>query len=519
MFTKKTIIQKTAQVGRLTAISRILGMAREMLTTRYLGANAFSDVFIAAFSIPNALRKIFAEGALSAAFVPEIVRVVRIGGPASAGGIMTLAFIIFQGMVITLCGLIIWQAEFVMKIRVPGFLPEQILYGSEFLRILAPFIFFLSSSSLLAGALHAVARFGVPAFGPIVLNVAFITSLLLCLWLNLPIQLLCVGILCGGVLLLAMHIVAYLRAEFSFKKVTRADVACIISLMPRFFFSLIAMSTVEVKLFIDSQFASYLAPGTVSLIYYAERFLGIPLGILVTSFATVLLPHLSRVQKQAPQRLNFYLLESFKLVYWVIIPVMFIMGFLAHDIFITLFVSQKFSIASAHHAGTILRVYVLGLFFYAISKILHNFFFSFNATWIPACVSIASAFFNIGLNIVLMRAWQAPGLVMASNIAVGCEMVAMLFILAYWFKMPFALRHFLPFMARSTAHSIAHCTLFVALFYGTSYVLKTLFFAHQHLIFASILFWAWVGPLLCVTALIFVRTRKAMGIHFYFLDE
>lgn len=279
------------------------------------------------------------------------------------------------------------------------------------------------------------------------------------------------------------------------------------------------MSTVEIKLFIDSQFASYLAPGSVSLIYYAERFLGIPLGIFATSFATVLLPHLSRINKQMPQRLNFYLLESFKLIYWVTLPVTCIMGFLASDIFITLFTSEKFSITHAYQAGFMLQVYLLGLFFYSINKLLHNFFFSFNATWIPASISIVSAIVNIGLNIVLLNMWQGPGLIMASNIAVVGEMIAMLIILAYKFKIPFALSHFIPFMARATIHAGISCLGFILLFYNIRYLLQTILPPEWQVIFNGILFWAWVAPLICLFTLTFVRTRKIMDIRLYFFDE
>jgi len=517
--TKKSMLAHTLHVGRLTAISRFLGMIREMLMANYLGANALSDVFIAAFSIPNALRKIFAEGALSAAIVPEIVRIVRQEGQKSVSNIMTSCLIIFQGMVLVLCALIMWHAEFIMKIRVPGFSPEQLSYGAQLLRILAPFIFFLSSSSLLASALHSIARFGVPAFGPILLNIAFIVSILLCIWFNFSIKFLCFGILFGGFLLLMLHLAAYMQAQFFFGRMVLTDISRIRSVLGHFFFSAIAMSTVELKLIIDSQFASYLPEGSLSLIYYAERFMGIPLGIFATSFAVVLLPYLSRVCKEAPEQLHFYLLESFKLVFWVVIPVMMIMGFLAPDIFITLFSSKKFDLFHAQQAGVVLQVYLLGLFFYSINKTLHNFFFSFQATWIPATVSIVSAFFNVGLNVIMMRFFLAPGLILASNIAVGGEMIAMVIILAYWFEVPLDVSRFCNFMVRSTLHALGHIIIFLSLFYGIKQCMIFLFPGHQQLLFTTILFWAWVCPILGLIALSLLYTRRFAGIDLYFLDE
>jgi len=519
MLSRKHIIQKTTVIGGLTAISRVLGMAREMLMTRYLGANVLSDIFITAFSIPNALRKIFAEGALAAVCVPEIVRTVRSGGPKSVGGLMTVAFIIFQSIVILLCGLIMWQAEWVVMLRAHGFAsdPAKVAQSAEFLRILAPYIFFLSSSSLLAGALHAVARFWVPAFGPILLNIVFIATILLCIAFNLPIMVLCAGILLSGLLLLVSHLIAYFHAQFSFGRITRADLIQCGNMLIKFFFSAIAMSAVEVKLIIDSNFASYLPEGTISLIYYAERFMGIPLGIFATAFSTVLLTHLARICKEARARLPFYLLESAKLVYWVTVPVMLVMAFFAHDIFITLFASKKFSLVQAHHAGTILQVYLLGLFFYSINKILLNFYFGFQATWIPSLIAITSALANYILNFFLVSWWGAPGLVLASNIATCGETIAMTLILYYLFNIPFAVKRFGIFLLRATAHIIAHMGVLILLYKVVAHLLEYLAPAHHHLLFETIIFWFWTGPLVSMVALSFVFTRNIAKLDLYFI--
>lgn len=186
---KKSILSKTIQVGGSTAISRILGVMREVLLGNYLGPSVLFDSFITAFKIPNSLRKIFAEGALSASFVPTIVTMMKSGDKGHINAFMSRSFIVIEGILIALCTLIFWQAEGVIRAIMPGWfighesvhvlgfpLPAawfgfgqalpQVATAVLFLRILIAFIVFISSSALVASVLQAVNHFFVPAFSP-----------------------------------------------------------------------------------------------------------------------------------------------------------------------------------------------------------------------------------------------------------------------------------------------------------------------------------------------------------------
>ena len=167
MLTRKSIMKKTAQVASSTLISRFLGVLREILTVRYMGASALSDAYITAFKVPNTLRRLFAEGALSAAFVPTVVQKIKAGGKQSVASMMTLGFLVFESMVLLICLLTILYADSFIALIAPGFSPEQIENSGLFLRILMPFLFFVSSSALLTGPLQAVGHFFIPAFGPV----------------------------------------------------------------------------------------------------------------------------------------------------------------------------------------------------------------------------------------------------------------------------------------------------------------------------------------------------------------
>src|SRR5579872_208309 len=199
---RKSIIQKTIQVGSSTIISRFFGVAREVLLGNYLGPGAAFDAFVTAFKIPNSLRKIFAEGALSASFVPTLVAMVRAEDRKHVNSFMTRSFLIIETILLGLCCLIFWKAAAVIRFIAPGWfvggqgatflwfcLPAawvgqgealpQVAFAVTFLRILISFILFVSSSALLAAALQSVNHFFVPAFSPIVLNIFFIAGTLI----------------------------------------------------------------------------------------------------------------------------------------------------------------------------------------------------------------------------------------------------------------------------------------------------------------------------------------------------
>src|SRR3984885_5323236 len=304
-FSKKSIIHKTVQVAGSTMVSRVLGVIRELLTVKYLGAGIASDAFITAFKIPNSLRKMFAEGALSAAFVPAFIAVLR-KDEKKAHSLMSWGFIIFEGILLLLCELVMIFAPFVVYLIAPGFSQEQIAYTVPLLRILMPFILFISSGALLAGALQAMGQFFVPAFGPILLNIVFIIGLLICLTFHWPVEVLCFFILFGGFLLFVQHLVAYWQLNFKLGAPTVQARSAFFKLLPRFFVCFLSAGIMEISLFIDTAFGSFLPAGSLSLINYANRFMGIPLGVFAVAFSTILLPHFSRISVYAPKRLNFY---------------------------------------------------------------------------------------------------------------------------------------------------------------------------------------------------------------------
>ena len=522
---KQALRKKLLEVGGSTALSRVLGVVREKLMATFVGATFGADAFFTAFKIPNTLRKVFAEGALSAAFIPTLVQAFRKDGKEAASRLMALSFIIFEGIVLLLCAIGIYKAQAIIAFIVPGWTPEKVAQVVPLLQILMPFIFFISSSALLAGALQAVNHFFIPAFSPVLLNIVFVGSLIACIGLQLPVTSLCYGIIFGGFVQFFAHMIAYFSLGFSIQPLDQRALKLFWQVFIKFLLCLPAVSIVEVSLFVDTTFASYLPEGSIALIYYANRFMGIPMGIFAVALSTILLPHFSRISAYAPKRLSFYLLEATKFVYWVTIPATAIMIFFAQDIFVTIFMSKKFTLAHVLEAKSILIAYLLGLFFLSLNKILLNMYYAFQNMWLPAVISLTAALVNgiLDYHLVLVYGYGATGLALAT---VASGVVQTLFFLAclkYYFNFTFYYREFFSFFIRYTMQLCVVLGFFFYLYHLIYlFITQTLIFYVPLFVITlltdSILFWVWVGPLCIAIYACLYYFRSHCKIKLYFLD-
>lgn len=517
ILTRKSIVKKTLQVGGYTFVSRLLGLLREMLMSRFLGAGEFSDAFVVAFRIPNALRKVFAEGALSSACVPTFIDAEKKGGKKAVSDILTVSFIIFEVVVILCSFLIAWRADSITQLVAPGFSDEQQALAVSLLRVLMPFIFFISSSSLISGALHTANHFFVPAIGSIVLNIFFIMGLIVGLVRGLSLYGLCYFILAGAATQLLFHVIAYFGCGFSLGHFTKQALRQFKEIIVKFLPVIITAGIMEVNFIIDGRFASFLEQGSITLLYYAARFMGIPLGVFGVAFSTILLPHFVRINGYAPSRMRFYILESAKLVFWVTIPASLMMCFFSETIFYTLFYSKKFTLVQVDTASAILAAYLIGLPFFALNKILQNVFYSHHNTTIPTIIALFSAVVHIILNWCLVGTFGAAGLAAATSVVGGLQAL----LSALWIARKFGIRlyaqQFGSFMGRYTIQlSVvlsAFYFLYRALFYILSLVPATIFFRE------GLGIWIWVGPLCLAVFLVLRFTQSLFGVQLYFLDK
>lgn len=515
---RKSILKKTIQIGSSTLTSRFLGIIRDLLMIRYLGVGVVSDAFTVAYRMPNTMRKVFAEGALSAAFIPLFLA-TRKKDEKSAMSLMSIAFLIFEGTLLILCALAAIFAPSIIAFYAPGFSIQQVAIAVPLLRVLIPLIFFLSSSALLAGALQSIGHFFTPAFGPILLNIVFIAGLLICKWAQLPVLYLCWFILLGGLFQFIQHLYAYLSHGLSFGPISRQTFTTFANILGKFFWCAMSMSVTEISIIIDGQFASFLPAGTVSLLSYAHKFMAIPVGVFAVAFSTILLPYFSRISTYAPKRLNFFLYESAKIVFFVMLPCTFGLIFFSRDIFMTIFVSDSFSVAQAHIAGAILAAFGTGLFFFALNKIILNIYYAMHETFIPGLVSAMALVVNVIFNLIFIWSLGAFGLALATAISGACQTILLLYFLRKKFGFHGYLPQFFNFVKNYLIELLAVSAIFLGLYYslrnsiGLFLPSKVSYFLLQR-----IGFWMWVGPLCLLCGLLLYLWRKRFGVRLYFLD-
>ena len=275
-----------------------MGFIRDMLLARLFGADAATDVFFVAFKIPNFLRRLFAEGAFSQAFVPVLAEYKEQHGKQAlkqfvdrTGGTLALVLI-----VLTVIG--VAAAPIIILVFAPGFLWEksgQYELAVDLLRLTFPYLFFISSVAFAGGILNTFGKFVVPAFTPVFLNLCLIAA---AIWLaplmNEPVMALAWGVFAAGIVQLLFQFPALMRLgllprlRFGFKD---PGVKKIMSLMVP---ALFGASVTQINLLLDTLIASFLAAGSISWLYYSDRLVEFPLGVFGIALATVILPRLSK---------------------------------------------------------------------------------------------------------------------------------------------------------------------------------------------------------------------------------
>lgn len=516
---KRSILSKSFQFAFFTFLSRVLGFAREFLQIKYLGSpSAVSDAFITAFRIPTSLRKIFAEGALSAAFVPTIIKIVRSEGKAPANRLMSSGFLFFETIVLLLT-IFVWSfPSIIVKLMASGFSYEQMMLTTSYLRILFPFIFLISCSALLAGALQSVNHFFMTAFMPPFLNVIYVGTLLVCMKYGLSVEYLCIGILFGGFLQLLLFFAFYFKNGFGFGMPDRQSFIIFKSVLSKFRNCLLGAGVMELNMIIDGNIGSYLSKGSVTLLYLGTRFMQIPLAIVAISFSTVLLSHLSRIVLYAPKRLSFYLLEATKFVIWATLPLSLFLMFISHRLFAALFALKKMNNDNVDIAAGILIVMSTGLLFFAIDKIFKSIFYSLGDTWLPAYIGIIATSVNLVGNVAslfYLGKYAIYGIA-ASTVAYGVVCVALAF---YFLRTRYGYRFYLGNFAKFMGYYILQVSIVAFMFLQIHNYIFEYLKSINSFFYLSWGYWFIVLPLITATMGFLFLTRKFFGIRLYFLER
>ncbi len=431
-------LAKTAGViSGLTMVSRVFGYVRDGLGGALLGAGLANDAYLAAFRIPNLLRDLFAEGALSSAFIPTFTATFVNEGRERAWRLVSL---VVNLILLVMLGLVLLGelgAPLLVSAIVPGFraIPEKLQLTVHLTRILLPFLAFISLAAVMMGILNSRDRFGLPAFAPVMLNLTMIAAgLFLCPLFGQAPERQVVGwawgALAGGVMQLAIQVPAVWKQGFRWQPLLvwrDPGVRRIARLMGP---AVIGLSITQINLFINTIIASFLPQGAVTYLYYGNRLMQLPLGVFGVAIATALLPttatHLARGDRD-----KFVETLSFGLRLLMIITIPAAVGIivLAEPINRLLFEYGRFSAEAVAAVAQASVYYTLGLVAYAGVKVIVPTYYALDDAATPVKVGVAAMAINILLNLALMRPMGFRGLALATSVSAFVNFFALMFLL------------------------------------------------------------------------------------------
>jgi len=421
MSEKTRVIKAAGVVGSATLLSRILGYVRDAVIAWYFGAGMNSDAFIAAFRIPNLLRKLLGEGSISNAFVPVLTNYLAKDGKEEAFRLARSALWIFSILlaVVSVCGIIL--SPLIVKIIAPGFVdfPGKISLTVVLTRIMFPYIFFIGLVALCMGILNVFGHFATPALAPVLLNLAMITSVFfLCPHFSQPVLGLAVGVMIGGVLQLALQLPAMFRKGFILRQhapLFHPGLRKIGRLLPPV---IIGGAVYQINVLVGTLLGSFLQEGRVTVLYFADRLVQFPLGIFAIAAATAVLPSLSR---QAASNDIAALKNTFnysvRFTLFLTIPSMVGLIILREPIITLLFQRGEFGLQAVRLTARALLYYAIGLWAFSAVRIVAATFFALQDTRTPVIMATVSILANMVLGVVLMGPLDHGGLALATSLA------------------------------------------------------------------------------------------------------
>lgn len=400
------LLRSTAVFGSMTLLSRLAGLARDMLQARVLGAGMMSDAFVIAYRIPNYLRRIFAEGSFAQAFVPVFNELKQKGDHAALKDLLDHVAGTLCAVVLVVTGLGMALAPMIVSVMAPGTLedPEKFALTSDLLRVTFPYLFFISGVALAGAVLNSFDRFALPAVTPVLHNLVLIAAMTVAVgWFSMPAWALAWGVFFAGLaqlLLLwpALRSLGLLpRLRLGFR---HAGVRKVFTLMLPTLFS---SSVAQLNLLIGTLFASLLVTGSQTWLYLAERLAEFPLGLFGVALGTVILPHLSRRHAATDAEGYSATLDwALRMVMLGALPAGIGLALMAEPLTMTIYQGGRFTPEDARMAAWALMAMSLGVPAFMATKVLAPAFFARQDTRTPMRAAIATVFCNVALTILIV---------------------------------------------------------------------------------------------------------------------
>lgn len=400
------LLRSSAVVGSMTMLSRVLGLLRDIVLAAFIGANANADAFFVAFKIPNFLRRLFAEGAFSQAFVPVLSDYREEGGQAAVRALVDRVAGVLGGTLLLLTALTVLAAPLVAGLFAPGFLrqPEKFALTADLVRVTFPYLLLISMTGLCGAILNSYGRFAVPAFTPVLLNLSLISAATLAApAFDEPAFALAWGVFFAGFIQLLFQLPFLYRLDLVPRPrwdTRHPGVRRILVLMVP---ALFGVSVSQINLLLDTVLASFLPTGSVSWLYYSDRLTELPLGVFGIAIATVILPSLSADRSAARgERFALTLDWAVRAVLLVAVPATVALLLLAEPILITLFQYGALSPRDVSMSAWSLRAYSLGLCAFMLIKVLAPGFYARQDMVTPVSIGIRAMVANMVLNVLFV---------------------------------------------------------------------------------------------------------------------
>lgn len=418
---KSGLLRSSAVVSVMTLLSRVLGMARDMVVANYFGSGAAADAFFIAFKIPNFLRRLFAEGAFAQAFVPVLSEYrtrktqleVKLLVDRTAG---------MLGLILTgITALGVLGSPYLVMLFAPGFHgePEKLQLAGELLRITFPYLMLISLTAFTSGVLNTYGRFAVPGFTPVLLNVSMILSaVFMTPYFDQPIMALAWGVLIAGFAQLAFQLPFVARLGLLPRPRLKAGDEGVRRIMLLMVPALFGVSVSQINLLLDTVLASFLQTGSVSWLYYADRLSELPLGAFGIAIGTVILPSLSRQHaSDDPQAFSNTLNWALRMVLLVGVPAALALGILAEPLIASLFYYGAMTEEAVRQSARALEAYSLGVLAFMLIKVLAPGFFARQDLKTPVRVAIICMVANMVMNLILIWPLKHVGLALATSLS------------------------------------------------------------------------------------------------------
>lgn len=430
---KEKIARAAGVVGGATLLSRVFGFIRDMVVAQLFGAGNATDAFFVAFRIPNLLRRLVGEGALTASFIPIYSEYLIQHSQEESNRFVQISFTLLtiSLTVITILGILL--SPWIVKGIAYGFSanPEKFDLTVLLNRLMFPYIFFISLVALAMGVLNSLKHFAAPAFAPVILNLSIIASAFLGFpYLDEPILSLAFGVLIGGVgqflfqipFLYRRGIVLRWRIDWSHPGVRR-----VLLLMGP---SVLGLAVSQLNVLVNTLLASYLPQGSVSYLYYADRLLEFPMGVFAIAIATAVLPSLSdHAARKDWSALRDTVAFALRLTFFLVLPAMVGLIILRNPIIQILFQRGAFDAHSTAMTAQALLFYAVGLIAFAGIRIVVPAFYALQDTKTPVKIAGCALLANLAFGVLLMSPLKHGGLALAVSLSAGVNFILLIIFL------------------------------------------------------------------------------------------